>query len=48
VIIAGGLMIMALWTTPLGMVLGAAVFALGITLSTPGVLLRNLRDCTAK
>jgi predicted MFS family arabinose efflux permease len=35
VIIAGGLMIMALWTTPLGMVLGAAVFALGITLSTP-------------
>ena len=26
---------MALWTTPLGMVLGAAVFALGITLSTP-------------
>jgi predicted MFS family arabinose efflux permease len=35
VIIGGGLMIMALWTTPLGMVLGAAVFALGITLSTP-------------
>ncbi len=35
VIIAAGLMIMALWTTPLGMVLGAAVFALGITLSTP-------------
>ena len=35
VIISGGLMIMALWTTPLGMVLGAAVFALGITLSTP-------------
>jgi predicted MFS family arabinose efflux permease len=35
VIIGGGLMIMALWTTPLGTVLGAAVFALGITLSTP-------------
>ncbi len=35
VIIGGGLIIMALWTTPLGMVLGAAVFALGITLSTP-------------
>lgn len=35
VIIAGGLMIMAFWTTPLGMVLGAAVFALGVTLSTP-------------
>src|SRR6476620_9516190 len=35
VIIGGGLMIMALWTTPLGMVLGAAVFALGITLSPP-------------
>jgi predicted MFS family arabinose efflux permease len=35
VIIAAGLMIMALWTTPLGMVLGATVFALGITLSTP-------------
>ena len=35
VIIAGGLMIMAFWTAPLGMVLGAAVFALGITLSTP-------------
>jgi predicted MFS family arabinose efflux permease len=35
VIIAGGLMIMALWSTPLGMALGAAVFALGVTLSTP-------------
>jgi predicted MFS family arabinose efflux permease len=35
VIIAGGLMIMALWTTPSGMVLGAAAFALGVTLSTP-------------
>jgi predicted MFS family arabinose efflux permease len=35
VIIAGGLMIMTLWTTPLGMVLGAAAFALGVTLSTP-------------
>jgi hypothetical protein len=37
VIIAGGLMIMAFWSTPLGMALGAAVFALGVTLSTqPG------------
>jgi predicted MFS family arabinose efflux permease len=35
VIIAGGLMIMAFWSRPLGMVLGAAVFALGVTLSTP-------------
>jgi predicted MFS family arabinose efflux permease len=35
VIIAGGLMIMTFWTTPLGMVLGAAAFALGVTLSTP-------------
>ena len=35
VIIAGGLMIMALWTATLGMVLGAAAFALGVTLSTP-------------
>jgi predicted MFS family arabinose efflux permease len=35
VIIACGLMIMALWTTPLGMVLGAAALALGVTLSTP-------------
>jgi len=35
VIIAGGLMIMAFWITPLGLVLGAAAFALGITLSTP-------------
>jgi predicted MFS family arabinose efflux permease len=34
-IIAGGLMIMALWTTPIGMTLGAAVFGLGVTLSTP-------------
>ena len=35
VIIAGGLMIMAFWSMPLGMALGAAVFALGVTLSTP-------------
>jgi predicted MFS family arabinose efflux permease len=35
VIIACGLMIMAFWSTPLGMALGAAVFALGVTLSTP-------------
>jgi predicted MFS family arabinose efflux permease len=35
VIIAGGLMIMAFWSAPLGMALGAAVFALGFTLSTP-------------
>ena len=35
VIIAGGLMIMALWSTSLGMALGAAVLALGVTLSTP-------------
>lgn len=34
-IIAGGLMIIALWTHPIGMVLGAAIFALGVTLSTP-------------
>ena len=47
VIIAAGLMIMALWTTPLGMVLGAAVFALGITLS-PGLLLRDLRHCATR
>ena len=34
-IIAAGLMIIALWTNPIGMVLGAAIFALGVTLSTP-------------
>ncbi len=34
-IIAGGLMIMALLSTPIGMALGAAVFGLGVTLSTP-------------
>jgi predicted MFS family arabinose efflux permease len=34
-IISGGLMIMALWSTPLGVALSAAVFALGVTLSTP-------------
>jgi predicted MFS family arabinose efflux permease len=34
-IIAGGLMIIALWTHPIGMVVGAAIFALGVTLSTP-------------
>jgi predicted MFS family arabinose efflux permease len=34
-IIAGGLVIIALWTHPIGMVLGAAIFALGVTLSTP-------------
>jgi predicted MFS family arabinose efflux permease len=34
-IISAGLMIMAVWSTPLGLALGAAVFALGVTLSTP-------------
>jgi predicted MFS family arabinose efflux permease len=34
-IIAGGLVIIALWTHPIGMVLGAAIFAFGVTLSTP-------------
>jgi predicted MFS family arabinose efflux permease len=34
-IIAGGLMIIALWPHAFGMVLGAAIFALGVTLSTP-------------
>jgi predicted MFS family arabinose efflux permease len=34
-VIAGGMMIMALWSNPIGMALGAAVFALGVTLSTP-------------
>jgi predicted MFS family arabinose efflux permease len=34
-IIAAGLMIMALWSQPVGIVLGAAVLALGVTLSTP-------------
>lgn len=34
-IISGGLMIMALWTAPIAMVLGAALFGLGVTLSTP-------------
>jgi predicted MFS family arabinose efflux permease len=28
-------MIIALWTHPIGIVLGAAIFALGVTLSTP-------------
>ena len=28
-------MIMALWSTPIGIALGAAVFGLGVTLSTP-------------
>jgi predicted MFS family arabinose efflux permease len=35
VIISGGLVIMAAWSTPAGMVLGSAVLALGVTLSTP-------------
>jgi predicted MFS family arabinose efflux permease len=34
-IIAAALMIMAFWSTPIGMALGAAVFGLGVTLSTP-------------
>jgi predicted MFS family arabinose efflux permease len=34
-IISGGLVIMALWSAPVGMVLGSAVLALGVTLSTP-------------
>src|SRR4029450_1350366 len=29
------LMIMAFWSTPIGMALGAAVFGIGVTLSTP-------------
>jgi predicted MFS family arabinose efflux permease len=35
VIIAAGLMIIAFWSSPMGMALGAAVLALGVTLSTP-------------
>jgi predicted MFS family arabinose efflux permease len=34
-IIGCGLMIMALWSAPIGMTLGAAVMAFGVTLSTP-------------
>ena len=34
-IIAGGLVIIALWTHPIGMILGAVIFALGVTISTP-------------
>ena len=34
-IIGSGLLIMALWTTPIGIALGAGVAALGVTLSTP-------------
>jgi predicted MFS family arabinose efflux permease len=34
-IIACGLMIMALWSAPIGMALGAAVMAFGVTISTP-------------
>jgi predicted MFS family arabinose efflux permease len=34
-IIGCGLMIMALWSAPIGMTLGAAVTAFGVTLSTP-------------
>jgi predicted MFS family arabinose efflux permease len=34
-IIGGGLMIMALWSAPIGMALGAAVMGFGVTLSTP-------------
>jgi predicted MFS family arabinose efflux permease len=34
-IIGCGLMIMALWSAPIGMALGAAVMAFGVTLSTP-------------
>jgi predicted MFS family arabinose efflux permease len=36
-IIGGGLMIMAWWSAPLGMALGAAVMGLGVTLSTPAL-----------
>ncbi|HEX6759315.1 MAG TPA: MFS transporter [Propionibacteriaceae bacterium] len=36
-IIGGGLLIMALWSTPIGMALGAAVMGLGVTLSTPAL-----------
>src|SRR4029450_6550230 len=31
------LMIMAFWSTPIGMALGAAVFGIGVTLSTPAL-----------
>jgi predicted MFS family arabinose efflux permease len=36
-IIGGGLLIMALWSTPIGMTLGAAVMGFGVTLSTPAL-----------
>jgi predicted MFS family arabinose efflux permease len=36
-IIGGGLLIMALWSTPIGMALGAAVMGFGVTLSTPAL-----------
>lgn len=35
VVVAAGLSTMALWTTPVGLVTGAALMALGITFSTP-------------
>ena len=47
-IISGGLMIMALWTAPIAMVLGAALFGLGVTLQYASVLLRDLRDRKAQ
>jgi predicted MFS family arabinose efflux permease len=34
-IIASGFMIMALWSSATGMIIGPAIFALGVTLSTP-------------
>ena len=33
--IAGGLTVMALWTAPIGMILGTVLMALGVTFSTP-------------
>jgi predicted MFS family arabinose efflux permease len=34
-LIAGGLIVTAIWTTPVGMILGTALLGLGVTFSTP-------------
>ena len=43
-IIASGLLIMALWNTPIGVTLGAGLLAFGVTLEHAGFLLRDLRN----
>ena len=44
VAIAAGLTIMALWSSPMGMIIGTALMAIGVTFSTPAFFTAIFRD----